>query len=475
MVKIKRNLKPLLIAVLISLAPSAAQAFTFDKNFLISDGDLTNEDALSVAGIEAFLAEKGSVLNNYTTTDTDGTEKTVARVIKRVSKSYNLSPMLFLVMAQKESSAITSSTLTYAIENWILGYGRCDSCSEEQAAPYRGIAKQFESAGDRIRNSYLADLASKGTTISGWGVGKTKTTIDGIEVTPENDATAALYTYNPCVGAYGGGYSQFGCNSAFQKIWQEWNPEAIRYPNGSLIQVGGTVYLIQKGVKRPFTSWGALITNYNEKRIIPVSTLTAAQYKKGAPISYPNYSLIRNPHGTIYLLVNGKKRGFASQAVFQSFGYNPEEVIDARWSEIDPVPEGLKITNATPYPQGALLQNNKTGAVVYIDPRGKRHPIWSQEILENRFSSLEVEQMNPKEIKQFPKVAPLKLKDGTLVRTKKGGTVYVIANGKKRPIESAAVFDQFGYKWENVLTVTQEVLQLHPKGKALTVNSSSSA
>ncbi len=457
----------LIIVASLAYTTHSAHAFTFEKNLLISDSELTNASALTKTGIEAFLQEKGSVLSNYETTDIDGNTKTVAEIIKTVSTRYNLSPMLFLVMAQKESSAITQPTMSYAIENWILGYGRCDSCSEEQAAPYRGIAKQFNSAADRFRNGYLKDLDEKGMTISGWAPGRTKTTIDGIDVTPQNNATAALYTYNPCVGAYGGGYPQFGCNSAFQKLWQEWNPSTIIYPSGTLIQVGNTVYLIQRGEKRAFTSRGALITNYDEKKIIQVSAVVGEQYTKGAPISFPNYSLLRNPSGTIYLLVNGYKRGFTSLDVFSAFGFNPEEVLNVRWSEIDPIPEGAKITKKTVYPQGALLQNEKSGAVFYVDPRGKRHPIQSKEILDNRFPTKPINQKSLSEIKQFPKVAPLKLKDGTLVTSKKSNKVFVITNGKKKPFKSAAVFEQFGYKWENVENVSHDVLKLHSTGKQI--------
>lgn len=446
-----------------------AEAFTFDKNTIITDGELENAAYLSTKGVQSFLEEKGSILATTRVSDTDGVEKSVASVITSVSKTYELNPMMFLVMAQKESSAITSSVSSYAIDNWILGYGRCDSCSEEQAAPYRGIARQFRSAADRIRNGYLADLDATGTTISGWGVGKTKTTIDGIDVTPSNKATAALYTYNPCVGAYGGGFQQFGCNSAFAKIWQEWNPTITRYPNGTLLQISNTVYLIQKGKKRAFTSRGALATNYNLNQVIPVPSIVGEQYEDGVPISYPNYSLLRNPKGTIYLLVDGKKRGIASQEVFRQFGFNPEEVIDARWSEISAIPEGKSITLNDSIPQGLLLQDSSTGAVSYIDPRGNRHDIWSRIVLENRFNSQQPTVAEKKDINAYTQSTPLKLKDGTLVRTKKGSSVFMISNGKRRAFDSRATFDQLGYQWSQITIVPPSILKIHPKGKLITL------
>lgn len=450
------------------IVPTPLNAFSFTKNFIISDQEMENSNGLSLNGIESFLQENDSVLYEYETNDVDGTTRTVANIIWRVSKKYALSPMLFLVMAQKESSAITKSTLTYAIENWILGYGRCDSCSESDAAAYRGIAQQFHSAADKIRNGYLKDLSERGYTISGWGPGITKTTTDGIVVTPQNDATAALYTYNPCVGVYGGGYEKYGCNSAFQKLWQEWNPPA-KYPDGTLIQVGDIVYLIQKGKKRAFTSHGALVTNYNLDEIIYVSAVVGDQYEDGSNIHFPNYSLLRNPAGTVYLLVDEKKRGFASQEVMRELGINPEEILDVRWGEIDPIPEGKKITSKILYVRGALFQNKDTGAIFSVDSSSMLHPIWSKEVLENRFPNKPVELKSQEEIDLYTEGKPLKLEDGTLVTSKKAKSVYIISNGKKRPFKSKKVFDAFGYRWNNVLTVPHTVLELHATGTYVTL------
>lgn len=448
------------------LHPVPADAFTFTKNLLITDNELENDDGLSLRGIKAFLREKESILADFQAADIDGRERTVAEIIYNAAKKYSLNPMLFLVMAQKESSAIYSKVMTYAIKNWILGYGRCDGCTESTAAPYRGIANQMYSAADRFRNSYLVDLQNKGYTISGWGPGITKTTIDNITVTPQNNATAALYTYNPCVGAYGGGFTQYGCNSVFQKLWQEWNPR-IRYPNGSLLQIGKVVYLIQNNQKRAFTSKAALQANYNIKNVIPVPVTVGEQYADGTDIYFPNYSLLRNPAGTVYLLVNGEKRGIKSAEVFRKLGFNPEEVLDVEWREISQIPDGKSITLKMQYPRGVLLQNKITGGVVYIDVDSVRHDIIAPEILLNRFPHDEIVPANPEEIEEFRQGDDIKLKDGTLVTSANDKSVYVIADGQRRPFASKKAFDSYGYRWENIIKVTTMVLKLQPLGKII--------
>lgn len=458
----KYSLSLILGLLLLAIPSSSALAFSFDKNTLISDLELNNWKYMSVKGVQNFLDEKGSGLADYTTTDVDGKDRTAAQIIKRASKRYQLNPMLFLVMAQKESSAITRSTRTDFIENWTLGFGCFPNCASAES--YRGLANQVDSAGYQFRHGYLADLDAKGHTISGWGPGLTKTTSDGIDVTPTNDATAALYTYNPWVGAYGGGDSRYGANSAFQKLWQEWNPATVRYPNGSLLQIGGVVYLIENGQKRAFTSYAALVSNYNPEDIIIVPSLVGEQYKNGPQISFPNYSILRTPNGTVYLFVDGGLRGFSSAEALRQTGINPEEIRDVKKKELKNLPEDDPITADTEYPTGALLQNSKTGAVVYISPEGTRHPIWDRTVMENRFPDKAIRSATPAHIKQFKLKKPLKLADGTLVRSPESSSIYVIANGRKRPFKSAKVFETYGYKWDNVIVVPQKVLDLHSDG-----------
>jgi hypothetical protein len=61
---------------------------------------------------------------------------------------------------------------------------------------YKGFDKQVGCMASKFHH-YLEDIATDNSTVAGWGVGVTKTTLDGFAVTPENAATAAIYTYTP--------------------------------------------------------------------------------------------------------------------------------------------------------------------------------------------------------------------------------------------------------------------------------------
>lgn len=461
-----------ILCLISSIRPLPSIAFDFHKNFILSDNEFRDSSALTLTGIKNFLKEKGSFLQDYITEDVSGDSVSAAQIIYDTAQTYDLNPKVLLVMAEKESSAITRSTSSSASTDWTLGYAVCDGCSKSDpnVIKYKGLAKQFDAAGNRIANSYLADLEDHGSTISGWGPGISKTTIDGIEVTPTNNATAALYTYNPCVGAYGGGDSRYGCNSLFAMLYYGWFP-ALKYPNGSLLQDGatGAIYLLRDGKKILFENKTAFLSNYSLEQVIPVSTVVLDQYKSGGSIAIPNHSLVSTPDGTIYLYVGSVLRPFTSLKVFHYFGFNPEEVIAIKDRDISAIPLGDPLTIKDSNPSGVLLQNEKTGAISYIDSKGTRHDIWDKQILSARFSNQSALLASTEEIQSYPAGTPENFPDGTLVTTKTSTSVYVIANGRKRPFKSKAAFDALGYKWELIRFTTDAVLKLHPTGVTINV------
>ena len=62
------------------------------------------------------------------------------------------------------------------------------------------------------------------------------------------------------------------------------------------------------------------------------------------------------------------------------------------------------------------------------------------------------------------------LTNGTLARAKGTAGVYLIENGKKRPINSAEIFLGRGYKWKDVVDVSQEEINSYPVGSPVTIS-----
>ncbi len=428
--------------------PFSSQAGVFNPNLIISDYEFTDYNSMTLDDIYNFLKKKNSYLTNFVDPQS---RMLAAQIIYDNAQLYRINPKVLIVTLQKEQSLITDRTPTQDQLNWATGYGVCDSCSKSdpKIQKYKGFTNQVDYAASAFRLFYNNPYRY------GFKVGKTYY-IDGKRVTISNRATHALYIYTPHIHG----------NKNFYKIWQDWFTQ--NYPDGSILQniSTGGIYLIQNGTKRPFTSKVAFLSRYGFDKVIKVSPETLDSYPDGVPIKYAQYSLIRSPKGTVYLIVDDKKRGIVSREVFRKIGFNPEEIIDLPQKEIDSIPEGPPITLESAYPTGALLQDKTTGGVWYVKD-GIRQPIWSREILKANFQNMQITPASPSDIEKYKKGLPVRFKDGEIVKSKNSPTIYFISNGYKRPIASAKDFEKLGLKWENIITTDERSLSLHPTGEVL--------
>ena len=198
------------------VVPASKPAALFEKNDIISDGQLTELAALpSVEKIQGFLDARGGALATYSTADRydGGTTKSAARLIFDASHAWSISPHVVLTTLQKEKSLVTSKTANPA--NFAMGWNETvGSTSDFAAQVYKG-ARQFRLYFDRFTTDpgYYTDRNGKP-----WAVGQTMAVEDG-SVTPVNKATAGLYIYTPWIGGGGGGQSGKGGNYLFWDLW----------------------------------------------------------------------------------------------------------------------------------------------------------------------------------------------------------------------------------------------------------------
>jgi hypothetical protein len=452
----------ILIFVLLLSPIAPVTAAEFNQNNIISDFELEDSTSLSQDAIQRFLENKGSFLAQFTEV-VEGVRKPASQIIFEEAQLYQMSPKVILAMLQKEQSLITDSSPSQNQLDWATGFGVCDSCSKSdpRLAPLKGFYNQVSGFAEKIRVNYLRDLKSLGRTLTGWGPGRTKKTLDDYSITPVNNATAVLYTYNPWRGG-----GRIGANFNFWRIWQRYFVR--EYPDGTLLQEKGDpgVWLLQNGKRRPFTSRTALYSRYDPNRIIQVSKNELEKYEIGAQIKFANYSLLRAPWGTVYLLVDDTIRGIASLEVFRTIGFNPEEVIEVEASELDSYSIGKNITISSAYPTGGLLQDNSTGAVFYVQD-GEKQGIIDRTILANNFKNQKPTPVHQEELNQYPYTGRLKLIDGTIILSEESPAVYVISDGKRRPVISGEAFEKLGFSWDEIISVPQRVIDLHPLGDPL--------
>ncbi len=437
----------------------------FNANLLLEDSELTDNHAMTKAGVLQFLRTKGSALANLVFESVGGIKKAAADIITDAGEYYGVSQKYLLVRLQVEQSLVTDVAPTQRQLDFAAGYGCPDSTGCD--SQYKGFFNQVNWSAKTMQGAkYLGGIRATGRTISGWGPGITKRTLDNIEVTPANAATAALYTYTPWVGKYGGGDQRWGGSSLIWKKFNDWF--ARQFPDGSLLKESGkdNYYIIESGKKRLFRSLTVLTSSYDPRKALTATTAELAAYENGSPIVFPNYSLIRSPRGTIFLIVDGTKRGIASSEVFRTLGFNPEEVQNAPWDDINYYPDGAVINLESAYPAGALLRSATTGGIAYVE-NGVRHAIYAPEIFYSRFKGRPSITVTQEEIDGYAAGEPATFRDGELVSAQGAPSVYFISNGTKRPIVSRDAFDRLGFRWVNVIWTSQRALDIHPLGEPL--------
>ena len=473
----------LIVGLFIGNSPVLAQVDPeFDPNNIISDDAILNSSAMSLADIKNFLGQRKSFLSQYSAPDSDGVVMSAAEIIYNASMNnydcygvklsdnpnmaerrskctpITINPRFLLVLLQKEQGLIDSTNPSQSALDWATGYGCPDSggCNER----WKGFGKQVNSAAlqfyDYMVNPRLYKYKAGQTYLftNPFAIEELRS---DVEVTPTNSATAALYNYTPHV--YNGNYN-------FYKLWQRYFSQDLL--NGSLVQINGEagVWLIQNGQKRPFLSKSALLSRYDTSRVIKVSATDLGKYSKGAPIRFSQYSIVQAPDGKIYLLVDDKKRLIVSDEVFRKIGFNPMEIEQANWEDVLAYVEGAPISAEVGTPIGYLAQDATTGGVYWVEDT-MRYPLWDAVLLKTKFKDRPITKMTTEELAVFTQGNPVKFEDGYLLKSSISSAVYIIEDGKKRPIVSGDVFVEHGFKWENIVSVSPKLLYLYDNGEAL--------
>jgi hypothetical protein len=115
-------------------------------------------------------------------------------------------------------------------------------------------------------------------------------------------------------------------------------------------------------------------------------------------------------------------------------------------------------------PDGLLVKSKTNPRVFYIENNTKR-PIESPAMLESRFSWENLIVTSQSDVDSIPNGRAMTFRDGSILSY--GGTVYVVSDGMRRPIESAQAFLSLGFSWGNVRAVSKSELDAHPQGGLL--------
>ena len=398
--------------------------------------------------------------------ETDGREWTAAEVIYNLSQEYKISPKVILVTLQKEQSLIDNPNPPQGLEHaldWAMGYGCLERGKWNEKL--KGFYQQVDGASWQFRRYFDCSDSSvyiqKGVTYYG-GIG-TSGLDDVLDVTPANQATAALYSYTPHV---------FNGNYNFWKFWREYfgktkgvssSVKSEIILDSNLLQNSNTpLYYLDGGVKR---SLGGLSEEelsklgFDKNRATPVSLKIMNSYPTGKKVAYgPDGNLLENSAGEIYLIENGRKRKFYSSKSVKDSGYQLSEVKKGADDQLS----YYLLGEAMPFPDGTLIKSDNHPTVYKIE-NGKRKAFTSPtlfEILGCRWE--EIVEVEESELANYPNGDLMKYPSGALIRAIGYGKVYLINDsGKAEWIKTAKEFIDKGYDWGKVIEIDISELDLY--------------
>lgn len=250
------------------------------------------------------------------------------------------------------------------------------------------------------------------------------------------------------------------------------NKNIIIRPSGTLIKAEDSpaIYLLENNKKKPIVSWSIFASQFNFKDVVVVSLSEVNGYPLAEPVKYQDGALVKtkdNP--AVYVIENGQRRHIPSSVIFNSLGYSWGAIIlaeDNSIVELHPAAEPIVQTNI--HPDGTLIKTASSPDIYFLRD-GKKRLIISPSVFNSRFVSWgRIIIISQTEMDSYPLGDNLGYRNGALFKLVNEPAVYAVEHQKKRPIKSPAVFNQLGYKWENIiLAENTQVADLLPLGLPL--------
>src|ERR1700722_9880467 len=186
----------------------------FDPGEILDPVSMQDDGALDGGTIEQFLQQtpygSSSFLSTYSSNGVPASD-----AIASAAERYTIDPILLLVREEMDQGLVAStgypspsSRVEFAFGCGCTAPGTCDPT-------YAGFDVQVACLAASMRDN-LDAVTATGQTAGGWGPNITSTTLDGVDVTPEDDSTAALYQYTPVVAV-----GQAGGNWLFWNLWHQ--------------------------------------------------------------------------------------------------------------------------------------------------------------------------------------------------------------------------------------------------------------
>ncbi len=186
-----------------ALDTSADVGEAFAPGFLLADADLEDGSFLVGDAVQAFLEKPPygppSFLASYTEKG-----RRAADLVAEAAARHQVSALWLLARLERDGALVAARR--YPAESKDVEYVFSYGCSGRLLCDptFGGLGVQLDALAGEVRRT-LADLRRAGVTANGFATGAPARSMDGVDLVPATDATAALYGVEPIVGGPGGG------------------------------------------------------------------------------------------------------------------------------------------------------------------------------------------------------------------------------------------------------------------------------
>jgi len=313
--------------------------------------------------------------------------------------------------------------------------------------------------GEYLSNSLTYNIIKSLEKLIGWVAAN-----NSIDLNKINGQNSKGKNLDGVVGHRDVGATNCPGDELYQKLGNIQN-DAITYANiykNYAYQIGGdkSVYILADGYKMKFNSAKELPGAYQNNIIKPISTIQLEMYKYKNIVIYPDGSLLQKfDEPTVYYLENGKKRALSmSGEDFIKMGFEATDLKKVFESDLKLYDDGAIIKYG---PDGSLLSAENGN--VYLIEKGQKRKFTSAQLFEYlnyKWKDVKKDAEIGFCLEDLDMIYP----DGTLVKSVGSSKVYLIKNKQRREITSGILFETLNYKWEDILSITEDEIDHFPVG-----------
>jgi dolichol-phosphate mannosyltransferase len=122
-----------------------------------------------------------------------------------------------------------------------------------------------------------------------------------------------------------------------------------------------TVYLVDDGCKRAFPTAEIFLSHgYHWQQVVKLAQAELDALPSGPALLFRDGTLLRGSGDTTYVVADGLKRPFLAAVDFEALGYRWANVVQIADEQLDLLATGLPMRASEPYPNGTLLRGSDT-------------------------------------------------------------------------------------------------------------------